>query len=136
MSVLRTREDFDRYQSAFHRGDYETAFEYYVDQPQLSVFGVRITTPSQLHKLYRFLKDYVRETVMVERFAISNELIAVETVVRVKGLRDLDHDRLREHGLYQFHAIGPGECQSMRHFVLYRLRDGKIESGCCVASPA
>lgn len=136
MGRLMSREDFDRYQAAFHAGDYETAFEYYVDEPVVSVFGHKIATRFQLHQLYRFLGQHIHETVHVERFAISDDLIAVEVLVRVKGLRDLDVQSLREHGLYQFHPIGAGEIQLMRNFVHYRLRDGKIESGICVQAPS
>jgi len=135
MALLRTREDFDRYQAAFHSGDYDTAFEYYVEAPRLRVFGVDITNRLQLRKLYRFLHEYLRETVHIERFAISDDFIAVEALVRLEGLRDLDNQRLREEGLYQFRPIGAGEVQLMRHFVHYRLSDGRIESGSVVEAP-
>jgi hypothetical protein len=135
MPVLQSREDFDRYQAAFHAGDYETAFEYYVEEPRLSIFGHQITTRSQLRQLYRFLQEHIHETVQVERFAMSDNLIAVEALIRVKGLRDLNAQGLRERGLYQFHPIGLGETQLMRNFVHYRLRAGKIESGTCVQAP-
>ena len=136
MASLKSREDFDRYQTAFHAGDCDTAFEYLVEKPRVSVFGHPITTPFQLHQLYRFLREYVRETVRIERFAISDDLIAVEALVQVKGLRDLDLQSLREHGLYQLHPIGAGESQLMRNFVHYRLLDGKIETGICLQAPS
>lgn len=133
--MLRKRADFDRYQAAFHAGDYDTAFDFYVENPQLSVFGVEISTRIQLAKLSSFLREYIRETVQVERFALSEDLVAVEALVRVQGLRDLKAQRLREQGLYRFHPIDAGEFQVMRHFIHYRLRDGRIESGSCVPAP-
>lgn len=136
MQTLRSRDDFDAYQAAFHGGDYETAFSYYADSPKVNVFGLEIDTPFKLRQLYRFLGEYVRETVKIERFAMSDELLAVEALVRVEGLRDLDTPTLREQGLYQFHPIGAGESQLMRHFIHYRLRDGRIESGSCVHAPS
>ena len=136
MRELRSREDFDRYQEAFHTGDYDTAFDYYVENPKLSIFGVEITTRLQLDQFYRFLRKYIRETVLIERFAVSEDLVAVEAVVRIQGVASLDPQSLREQGMYQFHPIDPGECQVLRHFIHYRLRDGKIESGSCVNAPA
>jgi hypothetical protein len=136
MSAMRTREDFDRYQQAFHQGDYDTAFDYLVDEPRLSIFGFRITSRIQLGQLYRFLRRYVRETVLVERFAASEDFVAIEAVVRVEGVQDLDEQALRAQGLHRFRPIRTGEVQLMRHFVHYRLRDGKIESGSCVPAPA
>jgi len=135
MRELRSREDFDRYQEAFHTGDYDTAFDYYVENPKLSIFGVEITTRLQLDQFYRFLRKYIRETVRIERFAVSGDLVAVEAVVRIQGVAILDPQSLRERGMYQFHPIDPGECQVLHHFIHYRLRDGKIESGSCVNAP-
>jgi len=136
MGALRTREDYKRYQEAFHAGDGETAFAYMVEDPRLSVFGLTITRRFQLEHMYRFLADYVRETVVLERIAISDDLVAVEELVRVEGVRDLDQQALREQKLHQFRPIRAGEVQLMRNFVHYHVRDGKIESGSCVAAPA
>jgi hypothetical protein len=133
--LLLTREDFNRYQEAFHSGDYDTAFDYYVEYPRLRVFGVEITTRLQLRRLSRFLREHIHESIEVERFALSDNLLAIEALVRVEGLRNMDTQRLREEGLYQFHPIAAGEVQLMRHFVHYRLRDGKIESGSFVRAP-
>jgi hypothetical protein len=133
--VLRTREDFDRYQAAFHSGDYEAAFDYYVEAPRIKIFGVEISSRAQLARFYRFMREHVRETVRIDRFAVSDDLVAAETTVHVAGVRELDTQSLREHGMYQFHPIGVGEFQVLRHFIHYRLRDGKIESGSCVSAP-
>src|SRR6478609_2729336 len=111
MGLVRTREDFDRYQAAFHAGDYDTAFDYYVEKLRLRVFGLEITTRFQLHKLYRFLHEHVRETIHIERFAISEDFVAAEALVRIEGLRDVDTQRLREEGLHQFGPIAAGEVQ-------------------------
>jgi hypothetical protein len=136
MGALRTREDYERYQEAFHAGDCDTAFAYMVENPRLSVFGLTITQRNQLGQMYRFLGKYVRETVVLERFAISDDLVAVEELVRVEGLRDLDTQSLREQKMHQFRPIRAGEIKLMRNFVHYHLADGKIESGSCVAAPA
>jgi hypothetical protein len=136
MSALRTREDYERYQEAFHAGDGESAFAYMVEDPRLSVFGLTITKRNQLEQMYSFLRRYVRETVVLERIAISDDLLAVEELVRVEGLRDLDKQTLREQKLHQLQPIRAGEIQLMRNFIHYRLRDGKIESASCVAAPA
>ena len=135
MRVLRTREDFDRYQIAFHTGDYEAAFDYYIENPRIKVFGVEINSRQKLARFYRFMHEHVRETVRVERFAVSDDFVAAETTVRVTGVRELDTRNLREQGMYQFHPIGVGECQVLHHFIYYRLRDGKIESGSSVSAP-
>ena len=135
MSAMYTREDFDRYQEAFHSGDCDTAFDYYVEDPRLRIFGVEISTRLQLRRLSRFLREHIHESVQIERFALSDDLLAVEALVRVEGLRNMDTPRLREEGMYQFLPIAVGEVQVMRHFIHYRLRDRKIESGSFVRAP-
>jgi hypothetical protein len=137
MGAIRGREDYDLFRHAFHAGDYDTAFDYMVDEPKLNVFGLRMTTRIQLGRLYRFLREYVRETILVEKFALADGFLAAETVVRIEGLRDLDALKLREQGLHLFHPINAGEVQLMRNFVHYHLReDGRIEGGTCFAAPA
>jgi hypothetical protein len=135
MGMLQTREDFDRYHEAFHSGDCDTAFDYYVDEPRLRLFGIEITNRLQLRRHCRFLHEHVRKSVRVERFAMSDDFLAIEMLLRVEGLRDMDNQRLREQGMLQFQPIAAGEVQVMRNFVHYRLRDGKIESGTTVRAP-
>jgi hypothetical protein len=137
MGAIRGREDYDQFRQTFHAGDYDSAFEYMVDEPRLNLFGHRITKRIQLGRLYRFLRDYISETVLVEKFAFAEDFVAVEAVVRVQGLQDLDALKLREQGLHLFHPIKAGEVQLMRNFVHYHLsEEGRIESGTCFAAPA
>lgn len=128
-----TREDYADYVRAFNARDYDGVFDFYVDDPRIAFFGVEIRTRAELRAFYEFLHHYVRETVIVERFAASTELAAVEAVVRVEGLRDLDAATLAERGFAGLSPIRAGEVQEMRQYIHYHLRDGKIESvGCAL----
>lgn len=129
-----TREDYERYAAAFNARDYDAVFDFYAENPRMAFFGVKIRTREQLRAFYTFLHEYVRETVTVERFAGSDELAAVEGIVRVEGLKDLTREMLDDRGLPQFFPIAKGEVQEMRQYIHYHLRDGKIESvGCALA---
>ena len=137
MGSIRGRDDYDRFRQAFHAGDYDTAFDYMIDEPRLNLFGLRMTKRIQLGRLYRFLRDYISETMLVEKFALAEDFVAVEAVVRIEGLQELDTLKLREQGLNLFHPIKAGEVQLMRNFAHYHLNeDGRIESGSCFAAPA
>lgn len=128
-----TREDYERYVAAFNGRDYDTVFDFYVERPRMAFFGIEITTRDQLKDFYGFLHRFVRETVRIERFAGSDELAAVEGIVRVEGTVDLTPDILAERGLDQLFPIAKGEVQEMRQYIHYHLRDGKIESvGCAL----
>lgn len=127
------RDDYDRYVEAFNARDYDTVFDFYASDPRLAFFGVEITTRDQLKAFYSFLHRYVREMVTVERFAGSDELAAIEAIVRVEATDDLTRETLDAQGLQQFHPITKGEVQEMRQYIHYHLRDGKITSvGCAM----
>ncbi|HEX7709946.1 MAG TPA: nuclear transport factor 2 family protein [Sphingomonadaceae bacterium] len=128
-----TREDYERYAAAFNARDYDTVFDFYAERPRMAFFGIEITTRDELKAFYGFLHEYVRETVTVERFAGSDELAAVEGIVRIEGIRNLTRDVLDAHGMQQFFPIQEGEVQQMRQYIHYHLKDGKIESvGCAL----
>lgn len=128
-----TREDYERYAAAFNARDYDTVFDFYAERPRMAFFGIEITTRHQLKEFYGFLHQYVKETVRIERFAGSDELAAVEGIVRVEGIKDLTPELLAERGMSQFFPIMTGEVQEMRQYIHYHLKDGKIENvGCAL----
>ena len=129
-----TREDYERYVAAFNARNYDTVFDFYAEKPRMAFFGIEITTRDQLKDFYGFLHQYVKETVTVERFAGSDELAAVEGIVRIEGIADLTQEVLEARGMGQFFPIMTGEVQEMRQYIHYHLKDGKIESvGCALA---
>ena len=130
-----TRQDYVRSTAAFNARDYDAVFDFYAQRPRMAFFGVEITTRQQLRDFYGFLHQYVKETVTVERFAGSDELAAVEGIVRVEGIADLTREMLDARGLQQFFPITKGDVQEMRQYIHYHLKDGKIESVGCALVP-
>jgi len=129
-----TREDYDRYVAAFNARDYDAVFDFYAEHPKMAFFGIEITSRDQLKDFYGFMHRYVKETVTVERFAGSDELAAVEAIVRIEATDDLTREILDARGMGQFFPIAKGEVQEMRQYIHYHLKDGKIESvGCALA---
>ncbi len=127
------RVDYDRYAEAFNARDYDAVFDFYADDPQMAFFGVEIRTREQLREFYTFLHTYVRETVTVEKFAASDELVALEAIIRVEGIKDLTREELDARGLDRFFPIRAGDVQEMRQYIHYHMRDGKIASvGCAI----
>jgi hypothetical protein len=128
-----TREDYERYAAAFNARDYDAVFDFYAENPRMAFFGIEITSRDELKRFYGFLHQYVKETVTVERFAGSDELAAVEAIVRIEGIADLTPEILAANGMAQFFPIKAGEVQEMRQYIHYHLKDGKIESvGCAL----
>ena len=130
-----TREDYERYAAAFNARDYDAVFDFYAENPRMAFFGVEITTREQLRAFYTFLHTYVRETITIERFASSQNLAAVEGIIRVEGVEDLTREELDARGLEQFFPIAKGDVQEMRQYIHYHLEDGKIASvGCALVA--
>jgi hypothetical protein len=128
-----TREEYDRYVAAFNARDYDAVFDFYAENPRMAFFGIEITTRDQLKDFYGFMHCFVKETVTVERFAGSDELAAVEAIVRIEATDDLTRDILDARGMDQFFPIAKGEVQEMRQYIHYHLKDGKIASvGCAL----
>ena len=130
-----TRDDYERYAAAFNARDYDAVFDFYADNPRMAFFGIEITTREQLRAFYTFLHRYVRETITIERFASSNELAAVEGLIRIEGIEDLTRETLDANGMEQFFPVAKGEVQEMRQYIHYHLRDGKIAGVGCALVP-
>jgi ketosteroid isomerase-like protein len=130
-----TRDDYDRYVAAFNAREYDAVFDFYADNPRMAFFGIEITSRDQLKAFYGFMHRYVKETVTVERFAGSDELAAVEAIVRIEATDDLTREILDARGMQQFFPIAKGEVQEMRQYIHYHLENGKIASVGCALVP-
>lgn len=127
------RADYERYAQAFNDRDYDSVLEFYAPNAQIGFFGIDLSDHMAFKRFYTFLHSYVKESVIIEKFASSDELVALEGVIRVEGLRDLTADILKAEGLEQFFPIGKGEVQQMRQYIHYHLVDGKFTSvGCAI----
>ena len=128
------RADYERYAQAFNDRDYDAVLDFYAPGAQIGFFGIDLSEPEAFKRFYGFLHSYVKESVIIDKFASSDELVALEGVIRVEGLRDLTADILKAEGLEQFFPIAKGEVQEMRQYIHYHLADGKFTSvGCTMA---
>ncbi len=130
-----TREDYERYAEAFNNRDYDGVFDFYAQNPRMAFFGIEIRTREQLRDFYSFLHSFVRETITIEKFAGSDELAAVEGVIRIEAFKDLTREVLDANGMDQFHPIAKGDVQEMRQYIHYHLEGGKIASVGCALVP-
>ena len=127
------RARYEAYVAAFNARDYDRVFDFYVEHPDISFFGVHIRSRADLKRFYTFLHSYLVESIRVERFAASAELLAIEAIVRVEGIRDLDRATLEAHGYGGLHPIRAGEVQEMRQYIHYHLQDGRFAGvGCAM----
>jgi len=127
------RADYDRYAQAFNDRDYDTVFDFYAPGASIRFFGVDLSTREAFKRFYTFLHAHVIETLTIERFASSADLVALEGIIRVEGTKDLDAATLAAQGLDQFAPIAKGQVQEMRQYIHYHVTDGKFTSvGCAI----
>jgi len=127
------RADYERYAQAFNDRDYDSVFDFYATGARIGFFGVDLSDRAAFRRFYTVLHSYVKEGLTIEKFASSEELVALEGVIRVEGLRDLDAETLKTHGLDQFFPIAKGEVQEMRQYIHYHVANGKFTSvGCAL----
>jgi hypothetical protein len=125
---------YQDYLKKFNARDYDGVFDYFSDQPDMAFFGVRIQSREELKKFYGFLHSYIRETITAERIVCDAHTLALEAVVRLEGIRDLDAQTLTANGCAQFHPIKAGQVIELKQYIHYHLDDaGKIVSvGCAL----
>lgn len=127
------RADYDRYAQAFNNRDYDTVFDFYAPGASIRFFGVDLGTREAFKRFYGFLHAHVIETLTIERFAASAELVALEGIIRVEGIKDLDAATLAAQGLDQFMPTVRGQVQQMRQYIHYHVADGQFTSvGCAI----
>ena len=130
------REQFDDYVKKFNARDYDGVFDFYAENPKMSFFGIEITTRDQLKEFYGFLHTYVIETITIEKFASTDTFLALEAIVKVEGIRDLDIETLRKQGYGDIFAIKKGDIQEMKQYIHYHIENNKfISVGCAIPMP-
>lgn len=120
------RPQYDAYVRAFNAKDYDAVCDFYVQPPTMSFFGVAIRSREELKAFYGFLHSHVNESVTITRFAASEELTAVDAIVRIEAFADLDAETLAANGCAGFFPIKAGEVQEIRQFLFYAIEGGKI----------
>ncbi len=129
------RADYERYLAAFNAKDYDTVCDFYAEPMNMSFFGVSLKSRDDMKRFYSFLHAYVLESVRVLNFASSPTLTAVDAIVRVEGIADLDRATLDANGAPGLFPISKGDVQEMRQFIFYTIRDGRIANVECALMP-
>jgi len=130
------RADYERYLAAFNAKDYDTVCDFYAEPMAMDFFGVSLRSRADMKRFYGFLHSYVLESVRILNFASSDTLTAVDGLVRIEGLRDLDRATLEANGCGGLFPVKAGEVQEMRQFIFYTLKDGKIANvECALMAP-
>jgi hypothetical protein len=121
------RAAYDRYLAAFNAKNYDAVADFYADPPCMEFFGIVIRSRQELKDFYRWLHSAVKESVTLRNFAASDTCTACDAIVRIEALRDLDREELDAKGATGFFPIRKGEVQEIRQFIVYTVKNDRIE---------
>jgi hypothetical protein len=87
-SEIHSRKDFDEYLSKFNSRDYQGFLNYFADQFEMIHVGGNLKCREAVLKFYRFLHSYIKESVMVDRLVMDQDMIAMEARVQIQGIKE------------------------------------------------
>lgn len=128
------RADYDRYLACFNAKDYDGVLSFWADEFDLTFAGYHFRTKAEVKAFYAFFHQYAMETVNVTAFQGGDEMVALEAVVRLEGIRELTQETLEAQGLGRLVGLKVGQVVEIPQYIHYHLRDGKIvRAGCAMA---
>jgi len=125
------RAAYDRYLARFNACDYAGVLDFYADEFEIVFAGYSLRSRLAVLRFYRFLHEYLRETIAVDHFAADERLLALEVRVRIEGLRDLSAPVLEAAGYGRLFPLREGQVIEIPQFIHYHLAGGKIVKALC-----
>lgn len=127
------RADYDRYLACFNAKDYDGVLSFWADHFDLQFAGYRFTTPEEVRRFYGFLHQYLKETITVTAYVNDANMVAMEAIVRIEGLKPLDQATLEAAGYGRLVPLAVGQVVEIPQYIHYHLQGGKIvRAGCAV----
>lgn len=127
------RADYDRYLACFNAKDYDGVLSFWADRFDLQFAGYRFTTPEEVRRFYGFLHQYLKETITVTAYVNDANMVAMEAIVRIEGLKPLDQATLEAAGYGRLVPLAVGQVVEIPQYIHYHLQGGKIvRAGCAV----
>jgi len=125
-SEINSREDFDLYLKKFNIRDYPGFLDYFSDRFEMIHVGGNLKSREEVMKFYRFLHNYIKETVMVDRLVIDRDTIAMEARVQIEGIKELTPQAVAASDYPRLKPLKVGEKAIIPQFIHYHLVSGKI----------
>jgi hypothetical protein len=126
VSGIHNRPDFDVYLTKFNSRDYDGFLAYYADKFEMIHVGGNLKSRDEVMKFYNFLHTYIRETVIVDRFVMDRNTIAMEARVRIEGIRELTREAIASSDYPRLTPLEVGQQIIIPQFIHYHLVNGKI----------
>jgi hypothetical protein len=125
-SAIHSRKDFDEYLSKFNSRDYQGFLDYFADQFEMIHVGGNLKSREAVLKFYRFLHSYIKESVMVDRLVMDQDMIAMEARVQIQGIKELTPAAVAASDYPRLKPLKVGQTAIIPQFIHYHLVNGKI----------
>lgn len=83
-----TGHDYDAYLAAFNTRDYDAVLAFYGPDPDIRFAGYSLRGWDAVRNFYAFFHKYVRERLTYDRLIASDDMLAIEAVVRLEAIVD------------------------------------------------
>ena len=125
-SEVHSRGDFDEYLARFNGRDYQGLLDYFADSFEMIHVGGNLKSREEVMKFYNFLHRYIKETVIVDRLVMDENMIAMEARVQIVGIRELTPEAVAASDYPRLKPLKVGQKAVIPQFIHYHIVNGKF----------
>lgn len=126
-----TREEFDVYLKKFNSRDYDGFLDYFADDFEMIHVGGSFKTRESVKKFYAFLHNYIKESVIVDRFVSDEYNVVLEARVKIEGVKELTPEAVAASDWPKLKPLKVGQAALIPQFIHYHLEKGKFKKVVC-----
>lgn len=126
-----TREEFDVYLKKFNSRDYDGFLPYFADEFEMIHVGGSFKTRESVKRFYAFLHNYVKESVIVDRFVSDEYNVVLEARVQIEGVKELTPEAVAASDWPKLTPLKVGQKAVIPQFIHYHLEKGKFKKVVC-----
>jgi hypothetical protein len=126
-----TREEFNVYLKKFNSRDYDGFLDYFADDFEMIHVGGSFKTRESVKKFYAFLHNYIKESVIVDRFISDEYNVVLEARVKIEGVKELTQEAVAASDWPKLKPLKVGQAALIPQFIHYHLEKGKFKKVVC-----
>jgi hypothetical protein len=125
-SEIHSRKDFDAYLAKFNSRDYKGFLDYFADKFEMIHVGGNLKSREEVMKFYNFLHQYIKESVIVDRLVMDQDMIAMEARVQIEGIKELTPEAVAASDYPRLKPLKVGQKAIIPQFIHYHIKNGKF----------
>ncbi len=128
-----TRDEFDVYLKKFNSRDYDGFLKYFADDNEFELvhIGGSFKTRESVMNFYKFLHNYINESVIVDRFVSDDNNVVLEVRVKIEGKKELTAEAVAASDWPKLTPLKVGQTAVIPQFIHYHLENNKFVKVVC-----